>query len=389
MNTLYKSDCLRGCCKRRGEQNEWDVKLKYSCCKLATYDWLDDIPLTKTPAVFQIRFKNTHRGFYRNVNNLPLSQGDIVAVEAASGHDIGIIDLIGPLVETQMKRHGIEPETYEFKKIYRKAKPLDVEKWQEAIGREHVTMIKSRQISADLKLDMKIGDVEFQGDGTKAIFYYIADERVDFRELIKVLAEQFRIRIEMKQIGARQEAGLIGGIGVCGRELCCSKWMNNFTSVTTTSARWQDLSLNPQKLAGQCSKLKCCLNHEVATYVDAQRDFPRIKEPLETTDGQLFLFKTDVLRRTMIFSSDLELAANLVEIPVEKVKEMIALNRRSIKIDRLTENFAKAPETTTEYKNAVGEDSITRFDKRKKSKSRNRNRSKRHKRSNNNNEQSK
>ncbi len=376
MSKLYKPDCLRGCCKRKTEAGEWDVQLKHGCCKLSSYDWLEDIPKTKTSDIFEVRFKNTHRSFYQNVNNLPLVQGDIVAVEAPSGHDIGIIDLTGPLVHVQMRRYGIKPESYEFKKIYRKAKPLDVEKWQEAIAREHITMIKSRQISANLKLDMKIGDVEFQGDGSKAIFYYIADERVDFRELIKVLAEEFRIRIEMRQIGARQEAGLIGGLGVCGRELCCSKWMNHFTSVTTTSARWQDLSLNPQKLAGQCSKLKCCLNHEVATYIDIQKDFPKVKAPLETADGQMYLFKTDILRRMMTFSSDPQMAANLVEIPVEKVKELLALNRKGIKIDRLADEPKEAPKMPTGFKNVVGEDSITRFDKKKKSGHRHKHRSK-------------
>ena len=384
MDTLYKPDCLRGCCKRKPQQGEWDIKLKQSCCKLATYNWLEDIKPAKTSAIFEVRFKNTHRGFYQNVNGLTLKQGDIVAVEAASGHDVGIIDLDGTLVDAQMKRYGIKTEGYEFKKIYRKAKPTDIEKWQDAIAREHRTMIKSRQISANLNLEMKIGDVEFQGDGSKATFYYIADERVDFRELIKILAEEFRIRIEMRQIGARQEAGLIGGIGVCGRELCCSKWMNHFSSVTTSSARWQDLSLNPQKLAGQCSKLKCCLNHEVATYVDIQKDFPKVKSPLETEDGQMFLSKTDVLRRVMVFSSDPQLAVNLVEVPVERVKEVMALNKKGVKVDFLKSESVKLPKPPVGFKNVVGEDSITRFDKKKKS-SRHRNRQHRNNNRHNNN----
>lgn len=249
---------------------------KEGCCaKLNVTDWMDDIqPTSRTMDFVEVRFKNTRKDYYENVNNLKLEVGDLVAVEGSPGHDIGIVSLMGELVQTQMKKYKVTLNNGEYRKIYRKAKPNDIEKWKEAISREHQTMIRSRQISADLKLDMKIGDVEFQGDGTKAIFYYIADERVDFRQLIKVLAETFHIRIEMKQIGARQEAGRIGGIGPCGREICCSTWLNNFVSVATTAARCQEISLNPQKLAGQCGKLKCCLNYELACYIDAQKDFP-------------------------------------------------------------------------------------------------------------------
>ena len=233
-----------------------------SCSKLDTFDWLDNIPdpIQKIDVV-EVRFKNTRKEFFVNVNGLRLKKGDIVAVEASPGHDIGVVSLIGEIVKIQLRKHHISPDKQEFKKIYRKAKSADLEKWYEATSLEVSTMLETRKVAADLKLEMKIGDVEYQGDRTKAIFYYIADERVDFRELIKILAEKFKIRIEMRQIGARQEAGRIGGIGSCGRELCCSTWMTNFVSVTTNSARYQEISLNPQKLAGQCGKLKCCLNY--------------------------------------------------------------------------------------------------------------------------------
>ena len=285
--------------------------------------------------------------------------GDLVIVEAQSGHDLGIVTLEGPVVGRQMRCKGIDPEHTEFKKIYRKAKSLDIEKWQEAIAREQETMIRSRQIAVDLGLDMKIGDVEFQGDGTKAIFYYIADGRVDFRQLIKVFAEEFRIRIEMKQIGARQEAGLIGGLGVCGRELCCANYITNFKSITTAAARCQDLSLNPQKLAGQCGKLKCCLNYEVATYLDAQSRIPRVSEPLEFQDGLAYLMKTDILKEVMYFSYDKGSLANLFPLAASEVREIIKMNRNGVKPESLkTEPEPEMPEFIT----AVGDDSITRFD---------------------------
>ena len=319
-----------------------------------------------------MRFKNTRRSFYQNVNNLSLEVGDIVAVEASPGHDIGIISLTGDMVARQMKRIGFNPQNGEFKKIYRKARPYDIEKWQEAIALEHETMIRSRQIAADMGLDMKIGDVEYQGDKIKAIFYYIADGRVDFRELIKVFAEQFHIRIEMKQIGARQEAGRIGGIGACGRELCCASWVSSFTSVTTGAARVQDLSLNPLKLAGQCSKLKCCLTYEYDVYADARRSMPRLREPLQAIDGEYFLVKSDILAHTMTFSTSKESMSNLVTIPVSRVREILAVNRNGGKVDSiLGEDFEPQVEEPT-YR--TEEDSITRFDKAKKRKKKNRNR---------------
>ena len=257
-NIIY--DCSRGCTTERTENGELICNYSHSCCKLADFDWLEGISDPKFSNLYEVRFKNTRKGFYENTSHQLLKTGDLVVVEAATGHDVGIITLSGPVVGRQMVRAHFDMDTKELKKIYRKARPLDLEKWQEAIARESSTMIRARQIAAELGLDMKIGDVEFQGDGSKAIFYYIADERVDFRQLIKVFAEEFRIRIEMKQIGARQEAGLIGGLGVCGRALCCAKFITNFQSISTQAARCQDLSLNPQKLAGQCGKLKCCIN---------------------------------------------------------------------------------------------------------------------------------
>ena len=260
-NENIQFDCSRGCTVTRNEKDELNCTYRRGCCKLEDYDWLQGVTQNQFADIFEVRFKNTRKGFYVNASNQSIKMGDMVIVEAQSGHDLGIVTLEGPLVGRQMRCKGLDPETVELKKIYRRAKQLDIEKWQEAIAREQETMIRARQIAVELGLEMNIGDVEFQGDGTKAIFYYIADGRVDFRQLIKVFAEEFRIRIEMKQIGARQEAGLIGGLGVCGRELCCANYITNFKSITTAAARCQDLSLNPQKLAGQCGKLKCCLNY--------------------------------------------------------------------------------------------------------------------------------
>jgi cell fate regulator YaaT (PSP1 superfamily) len=342
------------------------------CCKLNVYDWLRDIPEDRVHQIFEVRFKNTHKGFFYNINNLSLAKDDIVAVEASSGHDIGIISASGPIVLLQMKRQGITANVADLKKIYRKAKPTDIEKWQEAIAREHRVMTKTRQIAAQFKLNMKVGDVEFQGDGTKAIFYYIADDRVDFRGLIKVLAEEFHIRIEMKQIGARQEAGLIGGLGVCGRALCCAQWVSDFVSVNTSAARMQELSLNPQKLAGQCGKLKCCLNHEVATYAEAQKDFPQVKNPLETIEGPAYLLKNDVLKGIMWFTFDPRNPVNQIAVPVARVKQIIELNRKGEKAEFLVEN-SRMPSSTPDFISSAGEDSITRFDRSKKRHGHNRN----------------
>lgn len=346
--------------------SEPEAKLCDGCFKLHETAWLDEYPVNMPSDIVEVRFKNTRRSFYQNVNNLDLKRGDIVAVEASPGHDIGVVSLTGDLVARQMRRTGFNPYNGEYKKIYRKAKPYDIEKWQEAIALEHETMIASRQIAADMGLNMKIGDVEYQGDKIKAIFYYIADERVDFRELIKVFAEQFHIRIEMKQIGARQEAGRIGGLGACGRELCCASWIASFSSVTTNAARMQELSLNPQKLAGQCSKLKCCLVYEYDTYADARRDFPRVREPLQALDGEYYLVKSDILARTMQFSSSKDALVNVVTLSVDRVKEIQALNRAGKKVDRLLLE-EDVPAVTEEPTYRSEEDSITRFDSKRRS----------------------
>ena len=361
-----KPEVGRGCTFGVNEAGEPCAKEARGCFRLHEEPWLAEYPDNFPTDIFEVRFKNTRRSFYQNVNNLQLEVGDIVAVEASPGHDIGIISLSGDMVARQMRRLGFNPQNGEFKKIYRKARPYDIEKWQEAIALEHETMIRSRQIAADMGLDMKIGDVEYQGDKIKAIFYYIADGRVDFRELIKVFAEQFHIRIEMKQIGARQEAGRIGGIGACGRELCCASWVSSFSSVTTGAARVQDLSLNPQKLAGQCSKLKCCLTYEYDVYADARRSMPRLREPLQTLEGEFFLVKSDILAHTMTFSSSKESWSNLVTLPVSRVREILAANRNGEKVDSLHgSDFEPQVEEPT-YR--TEEDSITRFDKTKKRK---------------------
>ena len=367
-NENIQFDCSRGCTVTRNEKDELNCTYRRGCCKLEDYDWLQGVTQNQFADIFEVRFKNTRKGFYVNASNQSIKMGDMVIVEAQSGHDLGIVTLEGPLVGRQMRCKGLDPETVELKKIYRRAKQLDIEKWQEAIAREQETMIRARQIAVELGLEMKIGDVEFQGDGTKAIFYYIADGRVDFRQLIKVFAEEFRIRIEMKQIGARQEAGLIGGLGVCGRELCCANYITNFKSITTAAARCQDLSLNPQKLAGQCGKLKCCLNYEVATYMDAQARLPKVSEPLDFEDGLAYLVKTDILRGIMYFSYEKGSLANIYPLDASEVREIIKMNRNGVRPESLkTEPEPEIPEFIT----AVGDYSITRFDTPKRKKNRN------------------
>jgi cell fate regulator YaaT (PSP1 superfamily) len=337
--------------------------------KLPTFDWLYNIPAGTRPSdLVEVRFKNTRKGIYNNVNHLRLLKGDIIAVEASPGHDIGVVSLTGELVKEQMKKYNIDPLANEFKKIYRKAKTVDLQKWKEAKDLEHTTMLKARKIADDLKLDMKIGDVEYQGDKTKAIFYYIADQRVDFRELIKVLADEFKIRIEMRQIGARQEAGRIGGIGSCGRELCCCTWITNFSSVSTTAARYQDLALNPQKLAGQCGKLKCCLNYELDCYIDAQKDFPNPEILLETRDGSAKHQKTDIFKRIMWYSYDPDAMVNAIPVPVERVQEIIAINKQGKKPEKLVDLKHVEESRELQFDNVVGQESITRFDRPRKKK---------------------
>lgn len=358
-------DCLRGCTIEKEADGTERFSYQPRCCKLIAFDWLEGINHTEIKDLFEVRFKNTRKAIYKNESGQTLKKGDFVVVEATNGYDLGIITLSGAIVANQLKRDKIDHTTYEFKKIYRKAKPLDMQKWQEAIAREHATMIRSRVIAAEMALDMKIGDVEFQGDGTKAIFYYIADERVDFRQLIKKFAEEFRIRIEMKQIGARQEAGLIGGIGVCGQALCCSRYMNNFQSITTQAARCQELSLNPQKLAGQCGKLKCCINYEASTYIDAQAKIPKVTEPLQLEDGEAHLMKTDILSGKMWFSYDLNSMVNMVMLSSDEVRHIISLNRKGKKGKSL---LATESDKQQEFLSAVGEESISRFDNEKKKK---------------------
>ncbi len=365
-NENIQFDCFRGCTVTKAPSGETACNYRQGCCKLEVYDYLKGVSQEQFRDLFEVRFKNTRKGIYINTSGQSVKTGDLVIVEAATGHDLGIVTLEGPVVGRQMKCKGVDPSVNPLRRIYRKAKAYDIEKWQEAISREQETMIRAREIAAELGLEMKIGDVEFQGDGTKAIFYYIADGRVDFRQLIKDFAEEFRIRVEMKQIGARQEAGLIGGLGVCGRELCCANYITSFQSITTTAARCQDLSLNPQKLAGQCGKLKCCLNYEVASYMDAQSRIPKVVEPLEFEDGLAYLVKTDILRETMYFSYEKGSLANIYPLPASEVREIIMMNRNG----RKPSSLKGEPEIIEpEFVTAVGDDSISRFDEVRRSRS--------------------
>jgi cell fate regulator YaaT (PSP1 superfamily) len=352
--------CDRGLCRRGcGRQDR----------QLNTYDWLADVPgNAEDTDLVEVQFKNTRKGYYHNVNNLDLKKGDIVAVEASPGHDIGVVTLTGRLVKLQLKKVNIKSPD-DIKRVYRHAKQVDMDKYFEAKSREHGTMIQSRQIAKDLELKMKIGDVEYQGDGNKAIFYYIADERVDFRQLIKVLADTFHVRIEMKQIGARQEAGRIGGTGPCGRELCCATWMKNFVSVSTNAARFQDISLNPQKLAGMCAKLKCCLNYEVDDYVEAGRRLPGKDVVLQTADNDYFMFKTDILAGLVTYSTDKKLAANLETISAERAREIIEMNKRGEK--PLTLNEGDQQRVVKGPVDLLADADLSRFDKSKRKKNRN------------------
>lgn len=330
-------------------------------------NWLEGISDSSDCDIVEVSFKNTRVGFYRNLSRLSLKIGDIVAVEGNPGHDIGRVSMVGRLVRLQMRKNGVKNEE-ELKRVYRLATQADMEKFEEARSKEHSTMIRTRKIAEELGLDMKIGDVEYQGDGGKAIFYYIADERVDFRKLIRILADTFKVRVEMKQIGARQEAGRIGGIGPCGRPLCCASWMTHFVSVGTGSARVQDLSMNPQKLAGQCAKLKCCLNFETDVYSEAQRKMPPKDAVLQTLDTDYYFFKQDVLAGIVTYSTDKKIPANLVTISAERAIEVIALNKQGVKVEALDNTKSEDKPQATEYVNLVGQDSLTRFDKSKKKK---------------------
>ncbi len=352
-----RTGCDRGLCSAAiGRQDR----------QLNTYDWLADVPgNAESTDLVEVQFKHTRKGYYHNVNNLPLKKGDIVAVEANPGHDIGVVTLTGRLVHLQLKKANLKSED-DIKRIYRLARQIDMDKYREAKAREHETMIESREIAKSLGLQMKIGDVEYQGDGQKAIFYYIADERVDFRQLIKDLAAAFHVRIEMKQIGARQEAGRIGGTGPCGRELCCATWMKNFVSVSTSAARFQDISLNPQKLAGMCAKLKCCLNYEVDDYIEHGRQLPSRDAVLQTQDADYFFFKADILAGLVTYSTDKRIAANLETITAQRAKDIIEMNRQGEKpLSLQPDDQRKEPQGPVDL---LAGDSITRFDKAKKKK---------------------
>lgn len=377
-NSEQKKECCGqnagNCCCEKGDGFR---------SKLQSYNWLEDIPGGLNDfEIVEVSFKNTRKGFYKNSSHIPLQIGDMVAVEANPGHDVGRVSMTGKLVKLQMKRANLRPDL-EILRVFRKVKQSDLERYEEAKAKEVDTMIRSRKIAEDLKLNMKIGDVEYQGDGNKAIFYYIADERVDFRQLIKVLAEVFKVRIEMKQIGARQEAGRIGGIGPCGRPLCCSSWMSNFVSVATGAARYQDISLNPQKLAGQCAKLKCCLNFEIDSYVEAVKQMPEKNIPLETKDNVYYHFKTDIFKREMTYSTDKNVAANLEVLTAERVFEVMALNKNGVKPDKLNLDSDERQREMKMFGDIIEQESVTRFDKVKKRKNKNRNNRDRRDESNN------
>lgn len=365
---MNKDNEIRICCD--GDRGLCKNAIGRQDKQLNTYDWLADVPgNADSTDLVEVQFKHTRKGYYHNSNNLELKKGDIVAVEANPGHDIGVVTLTGRLVKKQIKKANLKSAD-DIKRIYRIARPVDMDKYREAKAREHDTMIESRQIAKDLGLQMKIGDVEYQGDCNKAIFYYIADERVDFRQLIKVLAETFHVRIEMKQIGARQEAGRIGGTGPCGRELCCATWMKNFISVSTNSARFQDISLNPQKLAGMCAKLKCCLNYEVDDYVEAGRKMPSREIILQTADGDYYLFKTDILAGLITYSTDKNIAANLETISAERARKIIEMNKRGEKPESLHED-GKQRQSAKPNADLLANENISRFDKAKKKKKKN------------------
>ncbi len=352
MDKLKKKYCSDGGCPRG---------------KLNATDWLDGISDSHDAGMVEVSFKNTRVGFFTNPHNLPLKIGDIVAVEGNPGHDIGRVTMTGRLVRLQMRKYGVKEDT-ELKPVFRFATQADMEKFEECRAKEHSTMIRSRKIAEDLELNMKIGDVEYQGDGGKAIFYYIADERVDFRKLIRILADTFKVRVEMKQIGARQEAGRIGGIGPCGRPLCCSSWMTHFVSVGTGAARVQDLSMNPQKLAGQCGKLKCCLNYETDVYGEAQKKLPPRDMVLQTVDADYYQFKADILAGKVTYSTDKKIPSNLVTIDIERINEIIELNKKGHKVDSLLPEEEDKARQESSAIDLVEQESLTRFDKSKKNK---------------------
>lgn len=352
----------RGCCAAPGMYNTSDV-YKPSCAKLDSYNWLKDIQIadkTASSVFIEVRFKNSKKEFFKAFQSMNLEDGDFVAVESSPGHDIGIVSLTGEAVKIQMDKKKYRIDEDQMKKVYRRARPSDIEKWVSSVEQEDKTMFKSRTMASDLELHMKINDVEYQGDGTKAIFYYTAEERVDFRELIRVLADAFKVRIEMRQIGARQESARLGGIGSCGREVCCATWLTNFTSVTTNNARTQQLSLNPSKLAGQCGKLKCCLNYENDMYLEALDEFPSHDVILKTKKGEAEYQKADVFKR-VIWYSYINDYASMMAIPLDEVKKVISLNAKGKSPEKL-EDFAVTLEQKTEYANGSDEEELNRFD---------------------------
>src|SRR5690554_5944785 len=347
-----------------------------SCNKLSVFDWLSNMS-SSNESLFdavEVRFKNSRKEFLRNADKLSLNVGDVVATEASPGHDIGVVSLTGELVKIQMKKKGIDPES-SIPKIYRKANQKDIDVWTSFRLREDKVQIKAREIALHLNLQMKISDIEFQGDGSKAIFYYTAEERVDFRQLIKEFAREFNTRIEMKQIGFRQEASRLGGVGSCGRELCCSTWLTDFRSVNTSAARYQQLSLNPQKLAGQCGKLKCCLNYELDSYMDALKNFPSTDTVLRTEKGDAYCQKIDIFKELMWFTYR-ENTAQWYVLSTSKVKEIVETNKQGNKVAAIEDYVTETNDPdNTKFKDSMGQESLTRFDtpkNKKKSSSRNR-----------------
>ncbi len=356
------SNGLPGGCKNNGTCGT------YGCNKLEVFDWLSGLALPEGQKPFdivEVRFKNSRKAFYRNVNNLELYPGDVVAVEVSPGHDVGVVSMVGELVRMQMKRKDVK-DNYEIKKLFRKAKEEDIAKWQEGRKLEQNTMMRARVLARELNLEMKLSDVEYQGDKSKATFFYTADGRVDFRELIRKYADEFKVRVEMRQIGYRQEAGRLGGIGSCGRELCCSSWLTDYRAVSTSAARYQQLSLNPQKLAGQCGKLKCCLNYELDQYVEALKEFPSTQVRLLLPKGTATHFKTDLFKRTMYYVYEGQPGESPFALTIDAIKEIIDRNKKGIAVQAV-EDFMieEVIEVETDFAQVVGQDSLTRFDKKR------------------------
>lgn len=357
----------RGCACKPNANDESNDIFRHRCCKLDEFDWLKDVSQPSSVPGFdcvEVRFKNSRKDFYRITDTFNLKTGDIVAVEASPGHDIGIVSLVGETARLQMKKKKADNDSSDIKKLYRHARVYDIEKWVTAVEKEADTMLKTRQIANELNLGMKVNDVEYQGDSTKAIFYYTAEERVDFRELIKRLADAFKIRIEMKQIGVRQEAARVGGIGSCGRELCCATWMTNFKSVSTSSAKVQQLSLNPQKLAGQCAKLKCCLNYEYDNYVEALSEFPDQDLILQTKKGDAIHQKSDVFSKQLWYAY-VDNPNYFIALSLDKVKHIISLNKKNKKPLNL-EDFTEVLEEKNDFGNIFEQGDLNRFDKKRK-----------------------